>query len=169
MKRAGQVVLGLSLVAAVLGGIDLSRSVASAEQNLAAIAPFAGVWLIAVTALAGVGIFLYQRGDLEAAPVRSETELQRRLADALGGGNRVTFQVLAEALDTDAQAVARLISELTRLEVMPAAVNWDSGIIYPRNRGYLATLRVCLHCGEALIPEPKSVTCGVCRTVHYDV
>ncbi len=169
MRRIGQILIGLSVAGAVIGGLSLSTGVAQSGGDLGNIAPTAALWLFGVTGLAAAGIFFYQREPHENRAARSETELQRRISDALGVSDQLSFSRLADALDTDAQAVARLVSELTRLEVLPAAVAWDSAIIYPKNRGYLAHQTVCLHCGEPISPHPKSTTCLVCRTVHYDV
>lgn len=169
MRKIGQILIGLSVAGAVLGGLSLSSAVAQSGGDLGTVAPTAVLWFFGITGLAAAGILAYQRDPQENRGARSETELQRRISDALGGSDRITFLKLADALDTDSQAVARLVSELTRLEVLPAAVAWDSAIIYPKNRGYLAHQTVCMHCGEPITPHPKSTTCPLCRTVHYDV
>lgn len=169
MRKVGQILIGLAIAAAVVGGLALSSQVSRADGDLAAVAPLAAVLLVVVTAIAAAGVYVYVKSE-PAESASSETELQRKLADALGSGDRLSFQALANVLGTDPQAVARLLSELARLEVLPAAVSWDSAIIYPRNRGYLASQTTCLHCESPLSPpQGRAATCAVCRTVHYDV
>jgi hypothetical protein len=170
MRRIGQILIGLSVASAVGGGLLLA--VRMNERGLQGAGSLGALLFVAVTGLAAVGIYLYVRGDpsgrADELP-RTETELARRLSDALGNGDRVSFQALADALDTDAEAVARLLSELTRLEVLPAAIDWKGQIIYPKNRGYLLGQRVCLNCGAPLVPDPKAAVCSACQTIHYDV
>lgn len=169
MRRTGQILIGLAVAGAVAGGLLLA--VQMNARGMAGSSSLAVTLFTAVTALAAVGIYLYVRGDRResGSGARTETELARRISEALGKSDRITFQALADALDTDSEAVARLLSELTRLEVLPAAVSWQGATIYPKNRGYLASQRTCLHCGESLVGQGKSVACPACRTVHYDV
>ncbi len=171
MRRVGQVLIGLAVGGAVVGGVNLAALMGRANGDLSTGGPLAAALFTVITAVAALGIYFYVRSErVDDAPgPRTETELARRISEALGKSDRVTFVALADALDTDAEAVARLLSELARLEVLPAAVSWQGSTIYPKNRGYLAQQRTCLHCGAALVPEPKSAICPVCGTVHYDV
>jgi rubrerythrin len=170
MRRIGEILIGLSVAIAVGGGLLLS--IRMNEYGLAGISSLAALLFIVVTVFAALGIYFYVRGErstTESEWPRTETELARRLSDALGEGDRVTFQALADALDTDPEAVARLLSELARIEVLPAAVNWEAKVIYPKNRGYLLRQWTCLNCGTPLQPDPKAAVCTACRTIHYDV
>ena len=170
MRRVGEILIGLSVATAVGGGLLLS--IWMNERGLSGVSSLAAMLFIVVTAFAALGIYFYVRGErsTNAAELpRTETELARRLSDALGGGDKITFSALADVLDTDAEAVARLLSELTRLQVLPAAIDWEREIIYPKNRGYLMNQRTCLNCGAPLVPDPKAAVCSACRTIHYDV
>jgi hypothetical protein len=170
MRRIGQILIGLSVAAAVGGGLFLA--VRMNERGLQDAGTLGALLFVVVTGLAAFGIYVYVRGDpsgIDDEMPRTETELARRLSDALGNGDRVSFQALADALDTDSEAVARLLSELTRLEVLPAAIDWKGEIIYPKNRGYLLNQRVCLNCSAPLTPDPKLAACSACQTIHYDV
>jgi hypothetical protein len=170
MRRVGEILIGLSVATAVGGGLLLS--IRMNERGLEGVSSLAALLFIVVTAFAALGIYFYTRGErsLSASELpRTETELARRLSDALGHGDRVTFRALADALDTDAEAIARLLSELARLEVLPAAIDWKSEVIYPKNRGYLQSLHTCLNCGAPLKPDPKAAICPACQTIHYDV
>lgn len=170
MRRVGEILIGLSVAFAVGGGLFLS--IMMNERGLEGISSLAALLFIIVTAFAALGIYFYVRGERSSGVgdlPRTETELARRLSEALGNGDRITFQALADALDTDAEAVTRLLSELARLEVLPAAIDWKGRIIHPKNRGYLLHQRVCLNCGAPLTPDSKAAVCAACGTVHYDV
>ena len=170
MRRIGEILIGLSVATAVGGGLLLS--IRMNDHGLAGISSLAALLFIVVTAFAALGIYFYARSERSTSVSelpRTETELARRLSEALGNRDRVTFQALADALDTEPEAVARLLSELARIEVLPAAINWDAKVIYPKNRGYLLRQRVCLNCGAPLTPDPKAAVCAACRTSHYDV
>lgn len=170
MRKIGQILIGLSVALAVGGGLFLA--VQMNERGLQGAGSLGAFLFLVVTALAAGGIYLYVRGDRfsgEDETPRTETELARRLSDALGSRDQVTFQALADALDTDSEAVSRLLSELARLEVLPAAIDWKGEVIYPKNRGYLLGQRSCLKCGAPLTPDPKAAVCAACGTIHYDV
>ena len=170
MRRVGEILIGLSVAAAVGGGLLLS--IWMNERGLQGVSSLAALLFIVVTAFAALGIYFYVRSERSVGASelpRTETELARRLSEALGNKDRVTFQALADALDTDAEAVTRLLSELARLQVLPAAIDWKGRIIYPKNRGYLLDQRVCLNCGAPLTPDPKGAVCSACQTIHYDV
>lgn len=169
MRRIGQILIGLSVAAAVGGGLFLA--VQMNERGPQAAGSLGMLLFLGVTTLAAVGIYLYVRddpSDMNGQP-RTDTELARRLSEALGGGDHVEFQALADALDTDTEAVARLLRELARLEVLPAAIDWEREIVYPKNRGYLAGQRDCLNCGAPLVRDSKAAVCSTCQTIHYDV
>lgn len=170
MRRVGQVLIGLSVAAAVGGGLFLS--VQMKARGLEGVTSLAALLFIIVTAFAALGVYFYVRGEQSADEgdlPRTETELARRLSEALGHEDRITFEALADALDTDTEAVARLLTELAHLEVLPAAINWNQKMIYPRNRGYLHSQSSCLNCGALLTPDGKSALCPACGTFHYDV
>lgn len=170
MRRGGEILIGLSLAMAVGGGLLLSMRINAV--GLEGVTSLAALLFIVVTGFAALGIYFYVRSEKAAVArdmPRTETELARRLSEALGNGDRVTFSALADALETKPEAVARLLSELARLEVLPAAIDWKNEVIYPKNRGYLQGQRNCLNCGAPLTPDGRSVACSACQTVHYDV
>jgi hypothetical protein len=170
MRRVGEILIGLSVATAVGGGLLLSMRMNAV--GLEGVTSLAALLFIVVTAFATLGIYFYVRSEkstVESDLPRTETELARRLSEALGKGDRVTFQALAGALDTRSESVARLLTELARLEVLPAAIDWKNEVIYPRNRGYLMGQRTCLNCGASLTPDRKAAVCPACQTVHYDV
>lgn len=170
MRRVGQILIGLSVAAAVGGGLFLA--VQMNERGLQQAGALAAILFVVITGLAAVGIYFYVRSDAYGRDddrSRTDTDLARRLADALGSSDRVAFQALADALDTDSEAVARLLGELARLGVLPAAVDWEGRVIYPKNRGYLLHQQACLNCGAPLTPDAKAAVCPACQTVHYDV
>lgn len=169
MRRFGQILIGMALAGAVVGGLNIAARVGRAGGDLSAVGSLAAGLFLVITAAAAAGIYLYVRGEPADRSPRTETELARRLSEALGRGDRLTFGALADALDTDAEAVGRLLSELARLGVLPAAIHWQSETIYPKNRGYLAALDACLHCGAPLAATGKPAVCTVCGTEHYDV
>lgn len=168
MQTAGKLLLGFSLIAAIAGGLYLASEV-SRTQSFDAMFPLALVLFGVVTAVTAGGIYLYARGEQRDSAHISETSIQRRLVDALGGNVSVTFTKLAEQLDVPTAEIGAQLHGLTAIDVLPAAINWEAGIIYPKPGGYLVETAACLHCGQPLPDGEIPHVCPVCRTEHYDV
>ncbi|MCC6566807.1 MAG: zinc ribbon domain-containing protein [Chloroflexi bacterium] len=168
MQTAGKLLLGFSLIAAIAGGLYLASEV-SRTQSFDAMFPLALVLFGVVTAVTAGGIYLYARGEQRDSAHISETSTQRRLVDALGGNVSVTFTKLAEQLDVPTAEIGAQLHGLTAIDVLPAAINWEAGIIYPKPGGYLVETAACLHCGQPLPDGEIPHVCPVCRTEHYDV
>ncbi|MBK9122591.1 MAG: zinc ribbon domain-containing protein [Chloroflexi bacterium] len=168
MQTAGKLLLGFSLIAAIAGGLYLASEV-SRTQSFDAMFPLAFVLFGVVTAATAGGIYLFARGEQRDAAHVSETSLQRKLVDALGLAENATFAKLAEELHVPVGEVGAQIRELTAIDVLPAAINWETGIVYPKPGGYLQETAACLHCGQPLPDGEIPHVCPVCRTEHYDV
>jgi len=168
MQTAGKLLLGFSLIAAIAGGLYLASEV-SRTQSFDAMFPLALVLFGVVTAVTAGGIYLYARGEQRDSAHISETSTQRRLVDALGGNVSVTFTKLAEQLDVPTAEIGAQLHGLTAIDVLPAAINWEAGIVYPKPGGYLVETAACLHCGQPLPDGEIPHVCPVCRTEHYDV
>ncbi|GIK29103.1 MAG: hypothetical protein BroJett007_22410 [Chloroflexota bacterium] len=156
------------MIAAIAGGLYLASEV-SRTQSFDAMFPLALVLFGVVTAVTAGGIYLYARGEQRDSAHISETSTQRRLVDALGGNVSVTFTKLAEQLDVPTAEIGAQLHGLTAIDVLPAAINWEAGIIYPKPGGYLVETAACLHCGQPLPDGEIPHVCPVCRTEHYDV
>lgn len=168
MQTAGKLLLGSSLIAAVLGGLYLASEV-SRTQSFDTVFPLAFVLFGLVTAATAGGLYLYVRGEQRDAAHVSETSLQRKLVDTLAGAESLSFAKLAEDLRVSTSEISTQLRGLTAIDVLPAAINWETGIIYPKPGGYLQETAACLHCGQPLPDGEIPHVCRVCHTEHYDV
>jgi len=159
--------IGLILVIAGVGVCLLSTLwlgvgyFSGSYEGLAA--PVLGLGLVFILAapLVGVGIFLFIKGQREAAAF-AEVEKERKLLGMVQAQGQVGISDVALELDASRDQVKEWIYDLVHKGLFAGYINWDEGTLYSRDASQLLGNK-CPSCGGELELAGKGVVqCPYC-------
>ncbi len=111
--------------------------------------------------LIGVGIFLFIKGQREAAEF-AEVEKERKLLGMVQAQGQVRISDVALELDASRDRVKGWIYDLVHKGLFAGYVNWDEGTLYSRDAAQLRGNK-CPSCGGELELAGKGVVqCPFC-------
>ena len=156
-------IIGLILVIAGVG-LCLVVSVwafsGAAETRGGSILGVAIAFIIAMP-LIGVGVFMFIRGQREAAQF-AEVEKERRLLGMVQAQGQVRISDVALELDATRDRVKEWIYDLMHKGLFAGYINWDEGTLYSRDAAQLRGNK-CPNCGgEVELAGKGVVQCPYC-------
>lgn len=160
-------IIGLVLIVAGIGVCLLSTlwlGVGYASGNYETLAaPVLGLGLAFVIAapLAGAGVFMFIRGQQEAAAF-AEVEKERKLLGMVQAQGQVAVSDAALELDASRDQVKEWVYDLVHKGLFAGYINWDDGLLYSRDAAQLHGDK-CPSCGGELELAGKGVVeCPYC-------
>ncbi|MEA3340350.1 MAG: hypothetical protein U9R15_10325 [Chloroflexota bacterium] len=160
-------VIGLILVVAGIGICLLSvlwvvaGSFSSDYTSLAAPVLGLGLAFIIAAPLAGAGVFLFIKGQREAAEF-AEVEKERKLLGMVQAQGQVHISDAALELDASRDQVKAWIYDLVHKGLFAGYINWDDGTLYSRDAAQLRGDK-CPSCGgEVELAGKGMVECPYC-------
>lgn len=164
-RITGIVLIVMAFGAAVVAALWLASQVGQLSSGGAVLG--GGIAFVIVTALAGVGVFLYWRGG-QTATVESEMQKQRRLIDIVKSRGQVDITDLAIEMQTNRESIQDMVHQLVGLGVFSGFVNWDDGTLYSSDASKLRDLKKCEKCGAPIELVGKGVVkCKYCDTEYF--
>jgi len=164
-RLTGIVLIVIAFGAAVVAALWLASQVGQLSSGGAVLG--GGIAFVIVTALAGVGVFLYWRGG-QVANVESEMQKQRRLIDIVKSRGQVDITDLAIEMQTSRESIQDMVHQLVGLGVFSGYVNWDDGTLYSTDASKLRDLQKCEKCGAPIELVGKGVVkCKYCDTEYF--
>ncbi len=160
-------VIGLILIVAGIGVCLLSTLwvgvgyVSGNYTNLAA--PVLGVVLAFILAapLIGVGIFMFIRGQREAAQF-AVVEKERKLLGMVQAQGEVRISDVALELDASRDKVKDWVYDLVHKGLFAGYINWDDGLLISRDAAQLRGNK-CPNCGgEVELAGKGVIQCPYC-------
>jgi len=120
-----------------------------------------GLAFIVVAPLVGVGIFMFIRGQREAAEF-AEVEKERKLLGMVQAQGEVRISDVALELDASRDQVKEWVYDLVHKGLFAGYINWDEGTLYSRNTAKLLGNK-CPSCGgEVELAGKGVVQCPYC-------
>jgi len=160
-------IIGLILVVAGIGVCLLSALwlgvgyVSDSYDSLAAPVLGLGLAFILAAPLIGVGVFLFIRGQREAAEF-AEVEKERKLLGMVQAQGQVQISDVALELDASRARVKEWVYDLVHKGLFAGYINWDEGTLYSRDAAQLRGNK-CPHCGGKVELAGKgTVQCPYC-------
>jgi DNA-directed RNA polymerase subunit RPC12/RpoP len=158
--------IGLLLIAAGIGVCILSvlwlgvGYASGSYENLAAPVLGLGIAFILAAPLGGVGVFLFVKGQREAATF-AEVEKERKLLGMVQAQGQVRISDVALELDASRDQVKAWVVDK---ELFAGYINWDEGTLYSRDAAQLRG-NECPNCGGKVELVGKGVVgcpyCGI--------
>ena len=152
---------------AVIAGLWLASQVSSGAVSSGGALVGAGIAFIPVALFMGFGIYLYQRGGVEAQE-ESTMHKQRQLLDILKSRGQVSVNDMALEMQVSVDAVKDMVHQLVGLQVFSGYVNWNDGKLYSAEASNLRDLKQCKNCGGEITLAGKGVVvCRFCGTEYF--
>jgi hypothetical protein len=157
-------IIGLILIVAgiIVGMVGAVFAVASTETTAGMVLGFSFVIVLAIP-LIGAGVFMFIRGQQEAAAF-VEVEKERKLLGMVQAQGEVKIADVALELDASRDQVKAWIYDLVHKGLFAGYINWDEGSLYSTDAAQLRT-NECPNCGGELELAGKGVVecpyCGV--------
>jgi len=160
-------IIGLILVVAgigvcLLGVLWIGVGYASdSYTNLAAPVLGLGIAFVLAAPLVGVGLFLFVKGQREAAAFAA-VEQERKLLGMVQSQGQVKISDVALELDADRAQVKEWVYDLVHKGLFTGYTNWDEGTLYSRDAAQLHGDK-CPSCGgEVKLAGKGVVRCPYC-------
>ncbi len=129
--------------------------------NLAAPVLGVGIAFVLATPLVGVGVFLFIKGQREAAEM-AEVEKERQLLGMVQAQGQVRISDVALELDVSRDQVKAWVYDLVDKGLFAGYTNWDEGTLYSRDAAQLRGNK-CPNCGGSVELAGKGVIeCPYC-------
>ncbi len=123
--------------------------------------------LVIVLPLLGGGVYIFWRGQHEAAQM-AEVQSQRKLLNIIKTQGQINIADLALELNAPRDQVQHWLYDLVGKGLYSGYVNWDEGVLYSQQATQLRTVQQCKHCGGELKLAGKGViTCPFCGTEYF--
>lgn len=168
MNRSGYVLIGLAVVALVVGAAWLASGLGSGQVGASgAILGFAILLVVLVLPL-GIGGWLALRRGQTDEKDRQESAQLRKILDMVTTRGSVHISDLVLELKSDLPSVQDKIYRLVGMGIFSGYVNWDDGILYSAAASGLHDLTECKKCGGKLTLAGKGVIkCPFCGTEYF--
>lgn len=152
---------------AVIAGLWIASQVSAGSLSSGGALVGAGIAFVPVGLLVGFGVYLYQRGGVEAQ-VESTMQKQRQLLDILKSRGQVSVNDMALEMQVSVDAVKDMVHQLVGLQVFSGYVNWKDGTLYSAEASNLRELKQCKNCGGEITLAGKGVVvCRFCGTEYF--
>jgi len=156
-------IIGLILTVAGIGIFLVGAAWAfsgAAETRHGSILGLAIVFIIAML-LIGVGVFLFIKGQREAAEF-AEVEKERKLLGMVQAQGQVGISDVALELDASRDQVKEWVYDLVHKGLFAGYINWDDGLLISRDAAQLRGDK-CPSCGgEVELAGKGVVQCPFC-------
>ena len=130
-------------------------------ETLAAPVLGLGLAFIIAAPLVGAGVFMFIRGQREAAEF-AEVEKERKLLGMVQAQGQVAVSDAALELDASRDQVKEWIYDLVHKGLFAGYINWDDGLLYSRDAAQLRGDK-CPNCsGELELAGKGVVECPYC-------
>ncbi len=161
-KIIGLILVAIGIGICLLSALWIGVGFASGNYtNLAAPVLGLGIAFILAAPLVGVGIFLFTRGQREAAEF-AEVEKERALLGMVQAQGQAHISDVALELDASRDQVKAWIYDLVHKGLFAGYVNWDDGTLYSRDAAQLRGNQ-CPNCSGQLELAGKGVVeCPYC-------
>lgn len=168
MRTVGVVLVVVSVVVCLVGGVFLGVGYGQGSLELAGLILGVGLLFVFVVAPLGAGgVFALVRGRSEEAK-HVEAEQLRKLLDVVRTRGQVRLSDMAIELHADLPAVQNMVYQLVGMWVFSGYVNWDEGVLYSVEASLLQDATECKHCGGNLALAGKGVVkCPYCGTEYF--
>ena len=163
-KSIGIILVVIGIGICVVAGAWLLTSALGSETNLrlsGAILGAALAFVIAAPAV-GVGVFLFVRGQREAAQM-AEVQKEQKLLGMIRTQGQISISEAAIELDVPRDQVEDWIYDLVDKRLFAGYVNWDERMLYSRDASKMRDDNRCPNCGGELELAGKGVVrCPYC-------
>jgi hypothetical protein len=168
MNRFGGVLIGVAVVALLIGSVLLLSGIASGQLSMSgAILGFGLLILVLVAPLGIAGGVIQRRGQSEAKEQAESSEM-RKILDMVSTRGAVKVSDLVLELRSDLPSVQAKIYQLVGMGVFSGYVNWDDGTLYSAQAAGLRDMTECKKCGGKLTLAGKGVIkCPYCGTEYF--
>jgi len=161
-KTIGLVLIVAGIGVCLLSMLWLAVSYAlGSYETLAAPVLGLGLAFILAAPFVGVGIFLFIKGQREAAAF-AEVEKERKLLGMVQAQGQVRISDVALELDASRERVKEWVYDLVHKGLFAGYINWDEGTLYSRDAAQLRGNK-CPNCGgEVELAGKGVVQCPYC-------
>lgn len=168
MNRAGVVLIGLAVVALVLGGAWLASGAASGQVGVPGAILGLGLLVVILVGPLGIGGWLMVRRGRAEELERADSAELRKILDMVTTRGAVKVSDLVLELRSSLPVVQGKIYRLVGMGVFSGYVNWDDGTLYSAEAAGLRDLTECKKCGGKLTLAGKGVIkCPFCGTEYF--
>ncbi len=163
-KTIGIILIVIGVGICVVSGAWLLASAVGPQRTLALTGALLGgafAFILAAPAV-GAGVFLFVRGQREAAQM-AQVEKQQRLLGMIQAQGQVSIFDAAIELDVNRDQVKNWIYALVDKDLFAGYINWDQGTLYSRDASQMRGNNRCPNCGGELRLAGKGVVkCPYC-------
>jgi DNA-directed RNA polymerase subunit RPC12/RpoP len=163
MRGGGRVAGLILLIISIVLLIGWSLAVITAEGNTpGGIALGIFLALIVTVPLAGIGFYLFRKGQQEEKDLAQVRQEKKILNMVLTQGQVSIGEVVVE-LQQPRDVVEDMIRNLVGKQLFSGAINWDKGVLYSVESQALTETRKCPNCGGQLEFAGKGlIICPFC-------
>ncbi len=167
------ILIGVGVGALVLIALFLGAQVLTGEVTVTgALLGVVLAFLVLTAPLGGMGIYLWRRGQSEAAEY-ARVQKERALLNMVLAQGKVSLSEAAITLNVSREEVESLVRSLVGKNLFSGAINWNEGILYSAEAATLVATRRCPNCGGELEIAGKGVIqcpwCGAEIFIHRTV
>jgi len=161
-KTIGLILIAVGIVIGVVGAlVVVGTYVGGQTETLGGLALGITCAIVLAVPLIGAGIFLFIKGQREAAEF-AEVEKERKLLGMVQAQGQVRISDVALELDASRDRVKGWVYDLVHKGLFAGYVNWDEGTLYSRDAAQLRGNK-CPSCGGELELAGKGVVqCPFC-------
>ena len=161
-KTIGLILIAVGIVVGLLGALFIVATyVGGQTQTLGGGALGIACAVALAVPFVGVGIFLFIRGQREAAEF-AEVEKERKLLGMVQAQGQVSISDVALELDASRDRVKEWVYDLVHKGLFAGYIAWDEGTLYSRDAAQLRGDK-CPNCGGKVELAGKGVVkCPYC-------
>jgi DNA-directed RNA polymerase subunit RPC12/RpoP len=152
----GSVILFLGFV------IWVVTAFGSAETTSGGMALGIFLWLVVLTPIFGIGVYVFRKGSVEKEQF-AYVEQEKKILNMVLTQGQVTIPQLVGELGQPRDEVQDMIRDLVGKQLFSGAINWEKGILYSVESQALTDGRKCPNCGGELRFAGKGlIVCPYC-------
>jgi len=161
-KTIGLILVAVGIVVGIVGTLIVAATyVGGQTETLGGVALGIACAIVLAVPLIGVGVFLFIRGQREAAEF-AEVEKERKLLGMVQAQGQVGISDAALELDASRAQVKAWVYDLVHKGLFAGYINWDEGTLYSRDAAQLRGNK-CPSCGgEVELAGKGVVQCPYC-------
>jgi hypothetical protein len=162
-KTIGLILVVAGIGVCLLSALWIGMGLANPESDLELTGAVLGLGLAFIIAapLVGAGVFMFIRGQREAAEF-AEVEKERKLLGMVQAQGQLAVSDAALELDASRDQVKAWVYDLVNKGLFAGYINWDDGMLYSRDAAQLRGDK-CPNCsGELELAGKGVVECPYC-------